>query len=153
MEHLDHKESWAPKNWCFETVVLEKILESPLNCKKIKPVNPKENQPWIFIGRADAEAEVPIIWPPDMKSRLIRKDPDAGRDWRQEEKGTIEDEIVDSITDSTDISLSKLREMVKDREAWHATVHGVTVVHDWVTKQYNTILGKLLFHNYANGYK
>ena len=94
MWELDYKESWAPKNWCFWTVVLEKTLESPLDSKDIKPVNPKGNQPWIFIGRADAEAEVPTIWPPDMKSRLIRKDPDAGKDWRQEEKEMTEDEIV-----------------------------------------------------------
>ena len=92
MWELDHKEGWAPNNWCFWTVVLEKTLESPLNCKEIKPVNPKGNQPWIFIGRIDAEA--PILWPPDVKSQLIWKDPDAGKDWRQEEKGTTEDERV-----------------------------------------------------------
>ena len=91
---LDHKESWAPKNWCFWTVVLEKILESPLDCKEIKLVNPKGNQFWIFIGRTEAEAETPILWPPDVKSWLIWKDPDAGKDWGQEEKGTTEDETV-----------------------------------------------------------
>ena len=91
---LDHKESWAPKNWCFWTVVLEKTLESPLDCKESKPVNPKGNQSWIFIGRADAEAEAPILWPPDAKNWLIRKDPDAGKDRRQEEKGMTEDEMV-----------------------------------------------------------
>ena len=91
MWELDYKESWAPKNWCFWTVVLEKTLESPLDCKEI---NPKENQPWIFIGRTDAEAETPIFWSPDAKSWLIRKDPDAGTDWRQEEKGITEEEIV-----------------------------------------------------------
>ena len=85
MWELDHKESWVPKNWCFWTVVSEKILESPLDCKEIKPVNPKGNQSWIFIGRTDDEAETPILWPPDAKSWLIRKDPDAGKDWRQEE--------------------------------------------------------------------
>ena len=79
---------WVPKNWCFWTVVLEKTLESPLNCKEIQPVHPKGNQSWIFIGRTDAEAEAPILWPPDAKNWLIRKDPDAGKDWRQEEKGT-----------------------------------------------------------------
>ena len=93
MWDLDHKDSWAPKNWCFWTVVLEKTLENPLNCKQIKPVNPKGNQPWIFIGRTDAEAETPIHWPPDAKNQLIRKDPDAGTDWRQEEKGATEDEM------------------------------------------------------------
>ena len=90
----DHKEGWAPKNLCFWIVVLEKILESPLDCKKIKPVNRKGNQSWIFIGRTDAEAETPILWPPDVKSWLIGKDTNAGKDWRQEEKGTTEDEMV-----------------------------------------------------------
>ena len=91
---LDYKESWAPKNWCFWTVVLEKTLESHLNSKEIKPVNLKENQPWIFIGRMDAEAKAPILWPPDVKNWLIGKDSAAGRDWGQEEKGTPEDEIA-----------------------------------------------------------
>ena len=91
---LDCKESWVPKNWCFWTVVLEKALEGPLNCKEIKPGNPKGNQSWIFIGRTDDEAEVPILWPPDEKNWLLRKDPDAGKDWRQEEKGKTEDEMV-----------------------------------------------------------
>ena len=87
-------ESWAQKNWCFWTVVLEKTLKSPLDCKEIQPVNPKGNQSWIFIGRTDAEAETPILWPPDAKNWLTGKDPDAGKDWRQEEKGTTEDEMV-----------------------------------------------------------
>ena len=86
--------SWALKNWCFWTVVLEKTLESPLDCKEIKPVNHKRNQPWIFIGRTDAEAETPILWPPDAKNRVIGKDHDAGKDWRWEEKGVIEDEVA-----------------------------------------------------------
>ena len=81
------KESWVSENWCFWTVVLEKTLESPLDCKEIQPVHPKGNQSWMFIGRTDAEAEIPILWPPDAKNRLIGKDPDAGKDWRQEEKG------------------------------------------------------------------
>ena len=92
MWELDHKEGWAVKNWCFWIVVLEKTLESPLDSKEIKPVNPKGNQPWIFFGRTDAEA--PILWPPDAKSWLIGKDPDAGKDWGQEEKGMTEDEMV-----------------------------------------------------------
>jgi len=87
-------ESWAPKNWCFWTVVLEKTLESPLDCKEIQPVHPKGDQSWVFIGRTDVEAETPVFWPPDAKSRLIWKDPDAGQDWWQEEKGTTEDEMV-----------------------------------------------------------
>ena len=91
---LDHKESWALKNWCFWTVVLEKTLESPLKSKEIEPVHPKGNQSWIFIRRTDAEAETLILRPPDVKNWLIRKDPDAGKDWRQEEKGTTENDMV-----------------------------------------------------------
>ena len=93
MWELDHKGGWVLKNWCFRTAVLEKTLESPSN-KQIKPVNPKGNQPWIFTGRTDAEAEVPILWPCDTKSQLIGKDPDAGKDWGQEEKRVREDEMV-----------------------------------------------------------
>ena len=91
---LDYKESWAPKNWCFLIVWLEKTLESPLNCMEIQPVHPRGNQSWIFIGRTDAEAETPILWPPDAKNWLTGKDPDAGKDWRLEEKGTTEDVMV-----------------------------------------------------------
>ena len=94
MWELDHKESLVPKNWCFWYVVLEKTLESPLDCKEIKSVNPEGNQSWTFIGRADAEAEARIVWLPDVKNRLIRKGPGAGKDWRQEEKGTTEEEMV-----------------------------------------------------------
>ena len=94
MWEMDHNESWAPKNWFFWTVVLEKTLESPVDGKEIKPVNPKGNHSWIFIGRIEAEAEAWIFWPPDVKNWLIRKDLDAGRDWRQEEKGTTENEMV-----------------------------------------------------------
>ena len=94
MWELDHKEGWALKNWCFWTMVLEKTLESPLDSKEIKPGNHTRNQSWIFIGRTDPEAEVPILWPPDAKNWLIRKDPDAGKDSRREKKGTTEDEIV-----------------------------------------------------------
>ena len=94
MWELDYKESWVPKNWCFWTAVLEKTLESPLDCKKIQAVHPKGDQSWIFTGRTDVEAETPILWPPDVKNWLIGKDPDAGKDWRQEEKGMTEDEMV-----------------------------------------------------------
>ena len=94
MWELDYKESWVPKNWCFWTMVLEKTLESPLDCKEIQPVHPKGDQPWDLFGRTDVEAETPILWPPDGKSWLIWKDPDAGKDWRQEEKGTTEDEMA-----------------------------------------------------------
>ena len=94
MWKLDYKESWAPKNWCFWTEVVERTLESPLDCKEIQPVHPKGNQHWIFIGRTDAEVETLILWPPDAKNWLIGKDSDAGKDWRQEEKGMTEDEMV-----------------------------------------------------------
>ena len=94
MWELDHEEGWVPKNWCFQIVVLEKTLESPLDCMEIKPVNPEGDQYWIFIGRTDAEAEAPVLWPPDSKSWLIGKDPDAGKDQRQKEKGVAEDERV-----------------------------------------------------------
>ena len=94
MWELVYKESWAPKNWCFWSVALEKILGSPLDCKEIQSVYPKGNQSWIFIGRTDAEAETPILWPPDWKNRFIWKDPGAGKDWRQEEKGRTEDKMV-----------------------------------------------------------
>ena len=106
---LDHKGGWVLKNWYFWIVVLEKTLESPLDSKEIKPANPKGNQPWIFIGRTDDEAEAPIFWPPDVKSWLIRKDPDAGNDWRQEEKGQHRMRWLDGITDSMDMSLTSSR--------------------------------------------
>ena len=93
MWELDYKESWAQKNWCFWTVVLEKTLESPLDCKEIQPVHPKDHS-WVFTGRTDVEAETPTLWPPDLKSWLTGKDPDAGKDWEQEEKRTTEDEMV-----------------------------------------------------------
>ena len=105
MWELDYKESWEPKNWCFWTVVLEKTLESPLDCKEIQPVHPKGDQFWIVIGRTDIETL--ILWPPDAKNWLTGKDHDAGKDWRQE-KGTTEDEMLDGITDSMDMGLSKL---------------------------------------------
>ena len=107
--------------------MLEKTLKSPLESREIKPIYPTEYQSWIFIGRTDAEAETPKPWPPDTKN--IGKDADAGKDWRQEEKGTTED----GITDSTDMILSKLQEMVMGREAWHAAVHGVTTSQTWLS--------------------
>ena len=121
------------------TVVLEKTLESSLDCKEIKPVHPKGNHSWKFIVRTDADAEDPILWPPDAKSWLIWKDPDAGKDWRQEEKGTMEDEMVGWLINSMDMSLSKLWGMVMDRKAWCAVVHRVTKsqsqLSDWtITK-------------------
>ena len=133
MWELDHKESWAPK-WYFLTVVLEKTLESPLNCKEIKPVNPKGNQSWIFIRRINAEAETPILWPPDEKNWVTGKVPDAGKDRRQKEKRVTEDEMIGwhHWLDG----LSKLWELAKDREAWYAAVHGVaksqTRLSNWI---------------------
>ena len=132
---LDHKEGWAPNFWCLWTVVLEKTLESPLDSKKIKPVNLKGNQPWIFIGRTDAEAEAPILWPPNVKDWLIGKDPDAGKDWTQEEKEVPEDEMAGWHHHSMDMNLSKLWEM-KDWEVWRAAVHrSQRVGHNWVNEQ------------------
>ena len=143
-------------NWCFQNVVLEKTLESPLDCK-IKSVNCKGNQPWMFIGRTDAEA--PVFWPPDAKNLLTGKDPDAGKDWRQKEKGAAEDEIVDSIPDSMDLNLSKLQETKKDRGAWCAAIHGITKsrtqLSDWTTatamkNRPEKIAWKILKKNFDN---
>ena len=136
---LDHKERWG-----FWNVVLEKTFQSPLDCKEIKPLNPKGNQPQIFIGRTDAEAETPILWPPDGKNWLTGKDPDDGKDWRQEEKGMTEDEMV-----GWNHQLNELSEFEQtlgdgeDREIWRAAVHGVsksqTQISAWTTKTNDSI--------------
>ena len=129
----DNKESWVLKNWWFWTAVLENTLGSPLDCKEIHPVNPKGNQSWIFIAGSDVEAETPILWPPDVESWFIGKDPDAGKDWGREEKGTTEDEIVGWHHWCDRHELSRLQELVKDREAWHAEVHGVAKSQTWLS--------------------
>ena len=122
MWELDYKESRAPKNWSFWAVVLENTLENPLDCKEIKPVNPKGNKSWIFIGRTDAEAETPILWQPDGNSWLIWKDPDAGKVWRQEEKWVTEDEMAGWHHRFDEHEFEQVWELVMDREAWHAAV-------------------------------
>ena len=138
MWQLDYKEGWAQKNWCFKTVVLEKTLESPLVCKEIKPANPKGNQTWIFIGRTYAEDEAPILWPPGAKSWLIRKDLDAGKDWRQEEKGVTEDEMVGW---PHRLNGHEFEQALGDREGWGSLMccspwgHKVSHTTEWLNKK------------------
>ena len=123
----------------LQIVVLEKTLDSPLDCKEIKPVNPKGNLPWIFIGRTDAEAEAPVPWPSDMESWLFRKAPDAGKDWRQEEKRAAENEMTRQHHQLSGQNLSQLQERVKDREAWRAAVHGVAKSWTWLSNWKTTM--------------
>ena len=151
MWELNHKESWVPKNWCLLTVVLEKTLESPLDCKEIQPINPKGNQSWVFIERTGTKAETPILWLPDSKNWLIGKAPDAGKDWRQEEKGSTEDEMVGWHHRLNGHEFEQFWGLVMDREAWSAAVHGVTKswtqLSDWTEKciSVNTRCRQILF--------
>ena len=138
MWELGHKEGWASKNWFLQTVMLEKILESPLDYKEIQPVHPKGNQSWLFIGRTDAESEAPILWPPDVKNWLIRKDPDAGKDWRQEEKGMTEDEMVGLYHW---LNKYEFEQALGDGEGQGSLAccspRGHRVWHDWVIEQHH----------------
>ena len=137
MLESDRKESWVPKNWCFWTVVLEKTLESPLDCKEIQPVHSKRDQSWVFIGRTDAEAETPILWPPNGKNLFIGKYPGAGKDWRQEEKGTTEDEMVGW---HHWLNGHEFEQVLEDGEGQEEpgmlqSMGSQRVGHDWVTEQ------------------
>ena len=133
MWELDHKESWALKNWCFWTMMLEKTLESPLDCKEIQPAHPKGNQSWILIGRTDAEAETPILWPPDAKNWLIWKDLDAGKDWRWEERGTTDGEMVGWHHWLNGHEFEQILEVGYEQGTWGAAVHGVTRSQTWLS--------------------
>ena len=150
MWELDCEESWAPKNWCFCTVVLEKTLESPMDCKEIQPVHPKGDQSWVFNGRTDAEAETPILWAPDVKNWLTGKDPDAGKDWRWEEKGTTEDEMVGwpSPTQWTWVSVNSGSRWWTGRPGVLQFMGSQKVRHDWVTEmnwtEYSSVY---IYHN------
>ena len=135
MWELDYKESWAMKNWCFWTVVLEKTLESPLDCKEIQPVHPKGDQSWVFIRRTDVEAETPVLWPPDAKNWLIRKYPDAGKDWRREEKGpTGWDSWMASLTQWTWVWINSGSWWWTGRPGVLRFMGSQIVAHDWTTE-------------------
>ena len=133
MWELDYKESWVSKNWCFWTMVLEKTLGNPLDSKEIQPVHPKGDRSWVFIGMSDIKAETPILWPPDAKSWLIWKDPMLGKIEGRRKRGWQRVRWLDGIIDTMAMSLSKLQDLVMDREAWRVAVHGVTKSQTWLS--------------------